>query len=652
VFEGSANAGYADTTHGDRSSNVDATVNLPVIQDRLAVRATIYNEKRGGYINNVPGTFVRQSTDGGIAYAGYTNNIPGPPTPQNSANNLNLVGNAINPVTYTGIRAAALLQINDDWSALLTQSYQDMEADGVFYQTPNASGVPAVPLPDLSVQIYNPSYDKDRFENTALTITGRIAELKVVYAGGYLVRNIEQVQDYTAYARGVYADYYQCISPAQSSQAAQCYSPSSTWRDKERNTHNSQELRVSTPDDRRLRAIGGIFWESYNIFEDINWSYKTAPGFTDIAPPPGSQANDPNLRASNVAFLDDISRGYTQRAAFGSVDFDIIPNTLTLTAGTRYYHMNTTARGYSVGSFGCYEDGPPPCTGNIPLANDLTAQHLDKTYTGFRSRVNLSWKVTDDALLYYTWSQGFRPGGFNRGSSLHLNDTFLTPVSYAPDTLINNEIGWKSQWMDHRLQFNGAVYQEDWKDVQVTFFDPGELGNLNFTTNGPNYRVRGVETEISARVLHGLTLSATAAWNSSSLVNSPYLIGVDGRPILSIPNPYGSTGAPLADSPPFQGTLRARYEIQLGDHLAFCQAAATHQAHSYSATGNIVQFEQPPFSTYDASIGVSKGPWSLQLYGTNLTDTRAVLTANDNQFVPQQTVNRPRTIGLKYSYHQ
>jgi hypothetical protein len=52
------------------------------------------------------------------------------------ANNADLVGNAINPVTYKGLRFAALYKINDDWNALLTQSYQQMDARGVFYETP------------------------------------------------------------------------------------------------------------------------------------------------------------------------------------------------------------------------------------------------------------------------------------------------------------------------------------------------------------------------------------------------------------------------------------------------------------------------------------------------------------------------------------
>ena len=103
-----------------------------------------------------------------------------------------------------------------------------------------------------------------------------------------------------------------------------------------------------------------------------------------------------------------------------------------------------------------------------------------------------------------------------------MNGTYQTPIGYAPDTLVNNELGWKTQWFGSRLQVNGAVYQE-------------------------------------------------------------------------------------AQSPPFQGSIRARYEVNFNDYTAFVQVAASHQAHSYSATGNIVVFDQPSYTIYDASCGVSKG---------------------------------------------
>jgi len=528
VTEGNLNVGYGFTSHGDRSSNANGAINLPLIDNTLAVRAVVYSDKRGGYINNVPGTFVRQSSDGGIHYAGYANNVPGPATVLNSVNNNGIVADAINPVSYSGIRVGGLWKFNDDWNALLVQSFQDMEADGVFYETPHSSGSAPVSLPDLSVQLYNPSYDKDRFENTALTINGRIGALNFVYSGAYLVRHSEQIQDYTNYARGTYADYYQCIPPTAST-PAQCYSPSTTWHDNARDVHQSHEMRLSTPTEWRLRGIGGIFWENYAIHEQTDWLYKTAPGFTLIAPPPGAYTNNPNIRNSNDSFFDDITRGYHQRAAFASLDFDIVPSTLTVTAGTRYYRFDNTEVGSAVGSFGCYQAGPPPC---LAGALNLNAENLTTTYTGFRSRANLTWKITPDLLAYYTWSQGFRPGGFNRSSHYSSVLNYRSPLAFTPDTLTNNELGWKTQWLDHRLQVNGALYQEDWTNVQTTFFDPqGGLGNLAFETNGPNYRVRGLEIQLVARVTHGLTLTGAASWNSSDQMNSPYVNDVNGQPI-------------------------------------------------------------------------------------------------------------------------
>jgi len=664
VTEGNVDAGYATTSHGDPSSNADAMINLPLVPGTFAIRAVIYSDARGGYINNVPGTFTRSDTDKGIV------NYFGGVVPANSLsiNNSTQVANAINPVTYKGIRLSALVKFDENWDALLVQSYQNMDAEGVFFDTPTNSALQ--PLPALSVQNYNPSYDKDRFENTALTVDGRIGDMKVLYTGGYLVRHVTQLQDYTNYSRGVYADYYQCVGgKATSAATPRCFSPSATWYEAETSTHQSHEVRLSTPDDWRLRAIGGLFWEKYTIDEQVNYNYTDPEaGFYPVGPPAGTAASNPGVRGDNTTFFNDLSRGYTQKAAFGSFDFDVIPKQLTFTAGTRYYKFDNQERGVSVGSIGCRPNGaysvnpvPDPCIGVSDITN-VTAEHLHSTESGFRSRVNLSWHILPDAMLYYTWSQGYRPGGFNRGQGYIAPGTplygiFTPPLSYKPDTLINNEIGWKTEWFDHRLEFNGAVYQEDWKDVQITIFDPGVTGNLTFTANGPDYRVRGIETSLIARVTDGLTVIGSAAWNSSELTNTPTLIQTNGQP-LTVANPYGSQGSPLAQSPPFQANLRVRYTFNIRDYTAFWQIGGTHQAHSYSTTdrltldlqGNSIAYDQPGFSTYDASTGVAKDAWTVQLYGQNLTDTRADLFSNYGNWVRSDVVSRPRTLGLKFSY--
>src|SRR4051794_26089666 len=99
TVEANFNAGYATTAHGAQSSNIDATLNIPLIADHLAVRAVVYNENRGGYIDNIPGTFSRTPNEPGAAYQYHAC-----PANCQSVNNNNLVAKDINPAYYKGIR--------------------------------------------------------------------------------------------------------------------------------------------------------------------------------------------------------------------------------------------------------------------------------------------------------------------------------------------------------------------------------------------------------------------------------------------------------------------------------------------------------------------------------------------------------------------
>jgi outer membrane receptor protein involved in Fe transport len=157
-------------------------------------------------------------------------------------------------------------------------------------------------------------------------------------------------------------------------------------------------------------------------------------------------------------------------------------------------------------------------------------------------------------------------------------------------------------------------------------------------------------------------VEAAAAWNHSELVEQAPFVWKDGTPIdfgaLHLSNPGGALGSPLAGSPSFQGNLRARDEFAFNGYHAFVQIGAVHRAHSLSTTdrltldvqGNSIAYDLPPFTTYDAALGVGKDGWLLQLYGENLTDTRAELYANYAQYYKAITVSRPRTFGLRCSY--
>jgi iron complex outermembrane receptor protein len=719
VTEGNAEASYGVTAGGDPNSSVNATLNLPLIADTLAVRGVIYNDRRGGYITNVPSTFTRSNNDTGNYYGGITPGTNGlcpngKPTstgfcvPANNTvgNNYSLAQSASNPITYTGLRVSALYQFNDNWSALLAQSYQNMEADGLFTQYPIGSeGQVLAPWQDTQ---FAPAYDKDKFENTSLTVDGKIGDLKAVYSGGYLVRHVDQTMDYSNYARSAYGFYYSCtggpggggfgaggsggpgVPPGGTTPI--CYTPVTSWRDQVTNSHNSQEIRLSTPDDWRARGILGAYWEDFEIIDNMNFLYKTIPSCSpenlanalaggypcvaNVGPPPGTTATDPSVRNDNTAFGEDVHRGYKQTAVFGSFDYDLIPKVLTLTGGTRYYRYSE----YEVGS---KYTTPLGCT-NVPNgcyagATSINAENENSTYHGFKSRGNITWHITPDVMVYYTYSQGFRPGGFNRtvahkadlNASAPKDPQYASPLSYAPDSLTNNEIGFKSEFFDHRLQFNGSVYRMDWTDVQFTLYNPAALGNTTFVVNGPNYRTTGVEIQLVARVTDGLTVQGSSAWNSANQTSAPCLVSNNpGSPTLGqcitqvkgqpYQNPFGALDTRPAFSPPLEFNLRARYDWSFDDYKAFAMFGGSHIAHmsnepaSY-VDGNTVtipytttlRYDQPGYTTYDASLGVAKDSWSVQVFGQNLSNSDASTFTSSAQFIKSEVPLRPRVLGVK-----
>src|SRR5216684_3660380 len=703
VTEANVKAGYGTTAHGDNNSDVTAVLNLLLMPEHMAVRAVIYNDQRGGYIDNVPATFTRRNTDIGIHYAGYpaVNGIcpdglpnngfcvpPGSPT----LNNNSIAGRAINPVTYQGIRAQLLYKFNDDWDVLLAQSYQDLHSQGVFYQQPNASD--GAPLKPLEVTLFNPAHNNDKFEMTSLTVDGKLGFLKGVYTAGYLVRNVEQSGDYTNYSRAVYAEYYQCYGAFDLT--PKCFSPSASWHTSEQNKHFQNEFRVSTPDEWRVRGIVGAFYEDNKLFDRTAWSYKggipectatvTTGCFGDLGTFPGSTVNPAGIRPASESFYQDTPRETKQTAFFGSVDFDLIPKVLTLTAGTRHFSFDNSYKGSVMSSFGCYEAPVTPVGCTSSYSYNLDAQNLRGTETGFKHRANLTWHIMPDVMVYYTWSQGFRPGGFDENGGIgHIYGTdgkyqYLLPRSWNSDKLTNNEIGWKTEFFDHRFQWNGAIYRENWDDVQISFFDPGLLGNLFFNANGQNFLVKGIETSMIARVTGGLTVQGAASWNQTRQTNSPALIDNNpasanfghaitqqcdstGANCTAITNPFGPVGSPTANAPPLQFSLRARYEWSFADYNSFVQFGATHSGHSFTQAGSNptfagsssigtsrLRFENAAYSTFSASVGIAKDAWNVMLYGENLGNSHAATFTSTDNFIVEQTPLRPRVLGVSFGY--
>jgi iron complex outermembrane recepter protein len=713
------NAGYGVTAGGDPNSNMNATFNLPLIAGKLAVRATIFSDSRGGYISNVGGTIsVPPQTLTGVGE---------PPVRPGSGEvgNVGVQGINLNTANKQGIRLAALLQISDDWDLLLQQNYQNSAAHG--YWSTEPVGPNGQNLSPYQTMNFAPAYSKDRYTSTAWTVNGKLGDLlKVVYTGSYLSRHIDGQEDYSNYLRSFHGSYYACsgqgagYSYFRSTKPTSCYPPVGSWRDQVRNTHDSHELRISTPDDKRFRALVGAFHENFTIYDNMNFNYMGMPQCTPanlaialapwnldptlgpIVPPgpdcvaapgpmPGFFANDPSLRENaGTAFGEDVRRGYKQTAFFGSFDFDLIPKVLTATVGARHYKYDEFEEGseyYSASS----------SVLNVP--NGSVRQgfgiNLAKSESGTKYRGNITWHITPDVLAYVTYSEGFRPGGFNRtktnidGSVISLKAVapyyadgtgkqLNKPVGYDSDNLTNKEVGIKSQWFNHRLQVNVSGYIMDWTGVQLPLFDPTHLGNTTFDINGPTYQVKGVELQFVARLTQGLTVQGSSSWNSSNQTDAPCLqsnrvaadnptpIGqcitqIKGQPYT---NPYGVLDTAPAYSPALQFNVRARYDFTAGEYKAFWSLGMNHTAHyrnepesfpngdaaNAAYTTTLLKYNIPGYDTYDGAIGVAKEAWTVQLTANNLGNSDAATSISSGQFIKQVVPLRPRVMTLEFGY--
>ena len=697
-FKAGFTASYAFTKGGDESSAGNAFVNVPIVEGRVAVRAVIYTDKQGGYIDNVAGTY-RMPFDGHVGQAGMlpTGNPllvrralqscagvvnctgAGYAVPiRQEINNDQFVEDNYNDASYTGGRIALAVKLTEDWSIDVMHARQSLDTDGVFSYEPGVG--------DLKVTQFNPNTLEDKFNLTTLTLTGRLGMLDLIYSGSYLNHRAVQVADYASYSNiGLYLPYYECDRGVYYSQPITqgntCYTPSKSYKVDNKTKRWTHEFRVTTPAENRLRATAGLFYDTITLKDVTNWSYlQSAAGF--IYPRranPIVNPNDPNVKPLQVGFFNDVIRKDRQFAIYGEASFDVVPDKLTITGGARYYDEKASMTGSSNTSFdgvsrgvydpdtGTYSPGVNPQFYGISanLANTLAGLSPAK-YSGVILKGNITYKFGEGSLAYATYSEGFRPGGFNRKPCNNATPACDALKQYAPDGVTNYEIGWKLSLLDRKLQFNAAAYQIDWKNIQMTVFDQN-ISNQTFTTNLTDARIRGIEGDVTWRTTSEFTINAAFSYNDSKLTKY--------RQAATVLSPIGS---PLALSPKFQGNLRMRYETETSSGMRpYVQASIHHVGSSISSnidnvdirysgptvvyngvtvnSGDVVSplpasLKQAAYTTISAAIGVGRDNWSIEAYVDNLTNERPELYRFGNDGEQRITTSRPLTAGVRVSY--
>ena len=690
AFKFGADVSYSGTKHGAESASGSAFVNIPVIQDKFAIRLAIFDDSKGGYINNVAGTYqlpfngnvgvpgalptgnptiVRNALHSCLGVVGCTGSGFAAPTVTSETNSA-FVKDNFNDSSYVGGRIQAVYKFNDQWSLEVLAMRQSLKSNGTFDFDPTISNGDA-----LNVQLFNDNWLRDTFTETTWTLNGRLGALELLYTGSYLNHRARQQIDYSHYASiGVFAPYYNCTYPGY----AHCSINTQKFLGNTQNTHFVQEVRVTTPVEKRLRATAGFYYDQNNVNDQGDWYYTSLDlGFVQHGPPPSVAplVNNPNLRPVGDAFFNDVKRKDRQVAVYGEASFDIIPQRLIVTGGLRYYNEKASMNGFS--GFASYSN---PFAGRS-LQTTL-AGLSPATYSGVLFKGNLTFKVSDSQLLYATFSEGYRPGGFNRApcqGSITPNSTpdqiayCKASQAYAPDTAKNYEIGWKLGLFDHKLQFNAAAYLINWDKIQVTQFNQN-LSNQTYTLNFASARVEGFEGDIAWRPIQALTINSGFSYNHTKtlayLPKDPINLG------SLVP-----LGGPLALSPKFQGNIRARYEVEMSSGIRpYVQASIHYVGSSISsdiANANILcgsscgtggvyngvafnsntvvnfqpnSFNLPSYVTFDGAIGATKDNLTVEVFGENLSNRHPALFISGNDGQRRQTTLRPLTFGLRLSY--
>lgn len=619
-FQTGAQLSVSDTKDGEMSTSVEGYINLPLIEDKLAWRTVVYSANQGGFIDNVQGTDDPLATNP-ARIANFPNATTVP------AVNTLLAEEDFNDADYQGVRTALKYQANDNWDFLLQVMQQELNTRGTFAQDPA--------IGELQISTFFPDFLNDEFTQIAWTANGRIGELELIYTGAFLDREVDQSTSDNAYLElGAFIPSYLC-------NATQCFDPVYGERFTVETDRTMHEFRVATSPERRLRFIGGVFFDDANLGASIDF---TSPGQIDNGitaqqlPLPNTTIFNPNPRPQGVNFVNDITRFEKQKAVFGELTYDLVPDTFSATIGARYYEQEVSLAGSTNFFFA-----------TTTTDNDFGI-NIDQNLAGISPateddtivKFSLSWTPNEDSLFYATYSEGFRPGGFNRrGGPGSVDPTVFVPFGYVSDTVENVEFGWKVSFFDNRLRWNGTAYRVDWSDVQLTVTDL-TITNLTFTTNLGEAEVTGIDSDLAFAVNDSFTLYAAFAWNDSEMTS----VSND----IFEPSNIRPAGSSLAFSPELQYTLRGRYNWTAGDYEGHFQLAFQHADESDNSIILSQVADIPSWDSLDATIGFSKDNYGFELFIDNVTDERIIRFVRAGGATPEEFVTRPRSIGLRFRY--
>jgi outer membrane receptor protein involved in Fe transport len=590
----------------------DVVINMPLIEDTLALRAMLGYWDTPGFIDQ---PFLLRNP--GVSCPEPFQDGPGC-TPDDLRSK-----DDINDIETTSAGLSLLWKISDNFDATLSWRYQDQEIGG---RQANTRDSLRYIITDSGDPLNTSKYDNGfRFEEPN-DRENNIYNLELNYdAGSFTVLSTTSYSTYEDKGNRDQTDLLLSYGYGEFPAFA-AFTVDQTDDD-----ILTQEIRAVSKDSgsRWDWVVGGFYQEGDFEQNGLEISYGLGP-------------------AEEITAILGTDRETEEIAVFGELGYDI-NDRLHVSVGARWFDFDDDI-------VGCSE---------FPFFQPLTCTEGGGDDDDTLFKLGADYRFSDAVLGYALFSQGFSPGGVN--PALFPDDLTDDERFVEPEEIDNYEVGVRSQWLDNNLTVNGAVFYMDWSDIQ---YDGVSSGGFNITRNGGEAETKGLELEATYALGEHWTFGAGYAYtngelDSDCIVTDPFDPGVcpssgtveSGDRLPGFPEHQGSAVVGYTNDLNAQMALNASWRMvtqsdvftQLGDGDDCCRNDGE---------------ELGGFSVHYATLGVSTDTWDLTLFADNIFDKYAVTGVRDtraqiggdgssNDLAVRryfQNVLTPRTIGLDFRY--
>ncbi len=403
----------------------------------------------------------------------------------------------------------------------------------------------------------------------------------------------------------------------------------------------SQELRLTSPSGGSIEYTAGLyyFWQRADLTQELSFGKDAAKWYL------GAAAPDALLNGLDTfSYLNPSTNSY---ASYGQATWHVTPST-SLTGGLRYTYEK------KAGSYDAVQVGTPAPISSLPVAYQATAAAVRAAYApsggayeASRSKGTVSWLLSanqdigDDVHAYASYSRGYKSAGINLvRQSAGIN------IFVEPEKVDTYEVGFKTQLLDRRVQFNTALFWTIDQNYQANLYDVSN--RISYLGNAGKVRSRGVEVDLRASVARGLTFSG-----SGSFTDAKYLRYTNAIcPFLQSYQPSCDiSGQRLSGTSKWAGAVQARYEAPVSDRLiGYTAADASYRSSFFSAVNDDPFSRIKGYALVGAQLGLraADGPWDVSVWGRNLFDKDYLVTSTVNATwgITQVGVGEPRTYGV------